>query len=287
MPPENIKSISFDLDYIQLQSLDSNRGEEVVIALHGFLDNANSMIDLASAFPSHRFIALDLAGHGQSGHRPAGAHYNQMDYVQDLHQVISQLDVENVILLGHSLGGILASIYAAAFPERVKAVISIDAFGPLTEKAESTTSQIRLSLEPRMNKMVEGPAKQLALEKAVKARAATTDLSEPLCRKILTRNTKKDAQGGEYWSSDPRLRTKSWYRMTQEQASTLLKDIQCPVLVLAASNSFKSLPEALRERGEWIQALTFEMLDGGHHIHLERPEETCSLIVRFMGELPA
>jgi pimeloyl-ACP methyl ester carboxylesterase len=43
-----------------------------VIALHGWLDNANSFARLAPRLKGLRIIALDMAGHGHSGHRPAG-----------------------------------------------------------------------------------------------------------------------------------------------------------------------------------------------------------------------
>ena len=51
-----------------------------VIALHGWLDNANSFARLAPKLAGLRIVALDLAGHGHSGHRPAGAGYAPVSY---------------------------------------------------------------------------------------------------------------------------------------------------------------------------------------------------------------
>ena len=281
----DVKPWSYDLGYIALAGLSVNRGDKVVIALHGYLDNANSMIDLAGAFPHHHFIAIDLAGHGQSGHRPPGAHYNQMDYVQDLHQLVEALGVDNVILVGHSLGGIIASIYASSFPERVEALISIDAFGPLTKSTDTTVEQLRAALSSRANKMVPSTPRPISLDAAVKARAASTDLGQDLCRRILSRNVKSETGKPDVWHSDSRLRTQSWLRFTSKQAQAILENIQCSVLVIAASGSFKALAKTYENRGGWIKCLTFEMLTGGHHIHLEQTESTCSLIQEFVTNL--
>ena len=52
-----------------------------VIALHGWLDNAATFARLAPKLPGLRIIAVDLAGHGHSEHRPSGAGYALWDYV--------------------------------------------------------------------------------------------------------------------------------------------------------------------------------------------------------------
>ena len=62
-----------------------------VIALHGWLDNANSFARLAPKLNGLRIIALDMAGHGHSGHRPSGAGYALWDYAHDVLQVAEQL----------------------------------------------------------------------------------------------------------------------------------------------------------------------------------------------------
>ncbi|MGH8605107.1 MAG: alpha/beta fold hydrolase, partial [Gammaproteobacteria bacterium] len=47
-----------------------------LIALHGWLDNAASFDPLASYLDEFDLVALDLAGHGLSDHRPKGVHYH-------------------------------------------------------------------------------------------------------------------------------------------------------------------------------------------------------------------
>ena len=61
-----------------------NSGGPKFIALHGWLDNANTFDRLAPLLPELNLVALDFAGHGYSDHRAPGAHYHQIDDVQDV-----------------------------------------------------------------------------------------------------------------------------------------------------------------------------------------------------------
>lgn len=67
---------------------------------------------------------LDLRGHGASDKPDAGYHYS--DYVGDLEAVLSQLQLERPIILGHSLGGIITLMWAAKHPDIARAIIIED-----------------------------------------------------------------------------------------------------------------------------------------------------------------
>jgi pimeloyl-ACP methyl ester carboxylesterase len=117
-----------------------------------------------------RVVAIDFPGHGQSFHRSPGATYMFTDYILDtgeglaadtctlggilrsnsvqiLHavRVLDALNwKEPVILLGHSMGGGIALMLAAAFPERVRAVISIDSVGVMTKPPKDAVGKTLL-----------------------------------------------------------------------------------------------------------------------------------------------
>ncbi len=274
----------FQLGDVKLAALDNQGAGTVVIGLHGFLDNAASLAPLAPYLQNYRFIALDLAGHGHSSHRPAGAHYHQADFLQDLYALITENEFTDVILLGHSLGGILATMYAAAFPEQIKAVISIDACGPLTKSADSSAEQLRESIQSRFKKR-KNRLHIVDLDDAVRARCAVSDIDEFDARVILSRNLTQDASGHCFWSSDPKLRTKSSLRLTEEQAEALMRDIKCPVWFAAATNSFKKVPEVYETRKEWFDSSVCEVFEGGHHIHMEQTDEVGRAIRQFVEQL--
>ncbi|OFC71047.1 alpha/beta fold hydrolase [Alteromonas confluentis] len=279
-----MKETEFQLGDIKLSALDNQGAGTVVIGLHGFLDNAASLAPLAPYLQNSRFIALDLAGHGHSSHRPAGAHYHQADFLQDLYALITENAFSDVILLGHSLGGILATLYAAAFPDQIKAVISIDACGPLTKSADSSAEQLRESIQSRFKKR-KNRLNIVDLEGAVKARCAVSDIDKDNARVILSRNLTQDASGHCFWSSDPKLRTKSTLRFTEEQAEALMRNVRCPVWFAAASNSFKKMPDVYSVRKDWFVSSQCEVFEGGHHIHMEKTDEVGRAIRQFVEQL--
>lgn len=66
-------------------------------------------------------VLLDLPGHGHSTWLPVGAEYTLSSAISILLQIADALGWERFTLLGHSLGGGVASLLAAAAPERVEA----------------------------------------------------------------------------------------------------------------------------------------------------------------------
>jgi pimeloyl-ACP methyl ester carboxylesterase len=69
-------------------------------------------------------IALDLRGHGDSG-KPDGG-YLYEDYIGDLDGVLHALGIERPLLMGHSLGGIVALWWAAKHPDRAAGIVVAD-----------------------------------------------------------------------------------------------------------------------------------------------------------------
>lgn len=281
-----MQACEFSLSSGKIAALTNAGTGQVVLALHGFLDNAASMTCLAPYFDDYHFVAIDLAGHGRSFHRAAGAHYNQIDYIQDIHQLITEQGWDDVILIGHSLGGILASLYAASFPEKVSAMACIDALGPLTLPADTSVEQIRASVESRLPKPKRsGANRPINLESAIKARCSVSDTRPEHARVILSRNLAGNEQDGYYWCSDPRLRTKSTLRLTEQQAQNVLESITCPVWVGGATDSFKTLAKVYEKRKVWLKNSKFELFSGGHHFHMVNPRAVGSAIRKFVEEM--
>lgn len=90
-----------------------------LLALHGWLDNAGSFDALAPLLAARwQVVALDFAGHGRSSHLAPGTWYHYVDYFDELRAVFDHFGWSRADLLGHSLGGTLASLFAALYPER-------------------------------------------------------------------------------------------------------------------------------------------------------------------------
>jgi len=97
---------------------EGGKGDSVVL-LHGFGASADNWNRFAGRLTRrYRVIAPDLPGWGQSTRLKAES-YGYVRQIERLHQFISQMGLERFHLAGHSMGGFLASAYAARYPEKV------------------------------------------------------------------------------------------------------------------------------------------------------------------------
>ena len=93
-----------------------------MLCVHGSAQNAHMWDFTALAF-RHRYhiVAIDQRGHGDSDWAP-DAEYNRAAYVSDLGKVVDSLSMDSLVLMGLSLGGSNSVAYAAANPQRVRAL---------------------------------------------------------------------------------------------------------------------------------------------------------------------
>ncbi|WP_416308102.1 alpha/beta fold hydrolase [Neptunicella sp. SCSIO 80796] len=275
--------ISFKLPHINLSALEfGDASKPLVVALHGWLDNAASFIPLAPFLTDYHLIALDMAGHGLSQHRSPDANYHLVDWVQDLHQLLELNQWSEVILLGHSLGGIVASMYASCFPERVSKLVVMESFGPLSKEVESSPQQLRDSIVSRLE-VDSKPARHPAtLRQAVQARKVAGDVSTEAARLLVSRNL-DDSSGELRWRTDRRLRTISSMRVTEDQAKAFMHAIKAPMLVILGQNGFEKLKVNFQHRQQWVTNLTSCTCPGGHHLHMEHPFAVGEKIVQFIN----
>ncbi len=250
-----------------------------ILALHGWLDNSESFAPLAQALVPQgwQLLAPDWPGHGHSGHRGAASDYHLLDYLHELHQLVEQLGDGPVILLGHSMGGILATLYAGIYPERVAALLCIEAFGPLTSTPEETVSRLRSGFASR-RPVVPKPVNPAA---ALRARSRINDLDEPTLEPMLMRNLRAEA-GQWFWRSDPRVKRHSPWRMSPDQGAAILNNIAAPTLVMLAQQGFPTLKERWAQRPPGLAGATLVTPPGGHHGHMSAPQDYAAAIHSFL-----
>jgi len=101
------------------------------LAIHGWLDNAGTFSRLVEHLPDWDFLALDLPGHGRSQSLPAPGFYHFIDGVHWVSQLLLHWGADRpLVLLGHSLGGGLASMAAAVCPKQVACLVELQARFP-------------------------------------------------------------------------------------------------------------------------------------------------------------
>jgi pimeloyl-ACP methyl ester carboxylesterase len=252
-----------------------------ILALHGWLDNANSF-DLIAPYLSQDFylIAIDLPGHGHSSHLPQGCYYHLIDGIYTVIQIMDALNYARMHLLGHSLGGCLASLVAGIAPNRVISAAFIDALGPLTCSEDLCQQQLTDFLHHGMP-MASRPSKPYSsLKLGAKARAQRGYLSMKHAELLCERGMYEE-DGAFYWRHDKRLLAPSPLRLTEGQVLSCLATISAKSLLCCAEQGFAFNEKDLEARIAAMSNLTIKHLPGGHHIHMEQADVVGTMLVEF------
>ena len=103
----------------------SGSGSPALVFVHGWMGDQTYWTDQAASFSDdHTVVTIDLAGHGESGMDREG--WPLMAFGADVEAVIEALDLDPVILVGHSMGGAVVLEAARLMPDRVIGVIGVD-----------------------------------------------------------------------------------------------------------------------------------------------------------------
>ncbi|PSS52770.1 alpha/beta hydrolase [Pseudomonas sp. BBP2017] len=278
-----MEEIRLNLGHIELAGHLFGPAEGVpVIALHGWLDNANSFARLAPKLRGLRILALDLAGHGHSEHRPVGAGYALWDYAHDVLRVAEQMGWERFALLGHSLGAIVSVVLAGSLPERVTHLALIDGLIPPTSGPQDAAERMGMALQAQLGLDAKRKAVHPTFEQAVQARMKGLVAVSCEAAELLAQRGLMPVPGGYIWRSDSRLTLPSPTRLSETQALSFVQRIACPAKLVVAADGM------LVRHTELLDQLRFshEVLPGGHHLHMN-DESGAALVAdcfnRFFG----
>ena len=110
--------------------LNEDKKAKTILCMHGLTRNSADFEDICNQLADrYRLIVVDQRGRGLSDYDPDPTNYTPLVYVQDMFSLLKKLELSEVILLGTSLGGIMAMMMAAMKPEMVQAII-INDIGP-------------------------------------------------------------------------------------------------------------------------------------------------------------
>lgn len=256
-----------------------------VLSTHGWLDNANSWKPVASQLSTFDWASFDFPGHGRSGHVAPGETYHFVDNVETVQDAANGLAWAQFSLVGHSMGGSMALLFAAAFPSRVKRLVLADSLGPITAAEDTATEQLRSALNSRRRSRVARistyPRRQDLLERIQRGNST---LSEDAAELLLERNAAVEPDRGWRFSYDRRLRDVSAMRFTEAQVLDIIRHVECPVLLLRASYGTVLRDGPLDERIAAFKDIHVVEVEGSHHVHLVEPEKVIEPIEAFLRE---
>jgi len=284
-----VEEVSFNLGELTLTGLAfGDTKDEIVLCLHGWLDNAASFLPMLPYLKGKRVIAIDWPGHGLSSHRSSDAHYHFIDYVYDLLMLWEKNQWQKIDIVAHSMGGMISSAFSAAFPEKVKSLTLLDSIGFISSEAQESTEHLRKGMLSRLKnnaqKLPLTKTKKLHpnIDSAINARVQVSDLNFEQAKLLVERGS-VEINNGFIWRADSRLRNTSPYRLTLDQAKQFIQDITIPVQLIYGEQGLAFVQTGLKEFAPLFQDFISYKLVGGHHFHMEAPKETSRKILEFIG----
>ena len=128
-------------------SYDEGGDGPTLLLLHGFAADKGSWVPVAKRLTPHFHVVIpDLPGWGDSS-RVQGASYDIDAQAQRLDGFVQALGLRGFVLVGHSMGGAIAGVYAAEHPERVRELALVDSFG-LKFEPNAFTRAVQAGADP-------------------------------------------------------------------------------------------------------------------------------------------
>ncbi|XP_023020955.1 probable serine hydrolase [Leptinotarsa decemlineata] len=272
-----------------------SRNEQPIIALHGWLDNCGSFDNLAPLLVQKGFslLCIDLPGHGFSSHLPKGQYYYLIfDGVHYLRRIVKRFGWREITIIGHSLGGSIAFLYAATFPKDVKKYISLDMAGPCGRLDSGRFLEyFRTSIENGLDNETTGEWPTYSKDQLLNIFLMAFDgsVNRAGCEVLLRRGIKKASnKEGYILSRDPRLKDSGLEFMPISQVLDIAPRITCEVLNIRSDAISKSyhpeyyfmILDAIEKNSRKLER---HLLSGSeHYLHLMNANEIAPIIIKFL-----
>ena len=255
-----------------------------VVLLHGFLDAAGSW-DLVApllAAAGHPVVALDLRGHGEGHRADPRDYYHFPDYLLDVDELVhAHADLATpFVLVGHSMGGMVSTMFAGTYPERVSHLVNIEGLGPPENDLETTPARMRDFVDAVRAVRTRGPAPPMTRAEGLRRleRSHPTVPPDVLASRFV-HLTNETPDGRFVWKHDPLHRTRGPFPFRVSAYARFAANVTAPVLyVSGGANGFRVTGEETRLAS--FRTLSRLDLEGaGHMAHWTRPTELASAIL--------
>ncbi len=258
---------------------------EPVLLLHGWADTGMSFQFLADVMAGQwRLLAPDWRGFGDSDRCPGG--YWFPDYLADLDSLLDQvLPGAPARLVGHSMGGNVAWLFAGVRSERVSHVASLDAFGPHDTQPSEAPARYRAWLDQLRDPAAFSCYDDLeALCQRVRSLAPM--LSESRARFIAEQWGRAADNGTITLRHDPAHKHVNPVLYRRAEACACWKEISARTLMVLGSRSRfykRYFEDGLRDVvRECLPDLQEVEVDAGHMLHMEAPEPLAAILDDFL-----
>ena len=265
---------------MRLHYLDwGTRGRPPILFLHGGALTAHTWDVVCLALRSrYRCIALDQRGHGDSEWSPV-TDYAPEAHLRDIEGLIDHLGVERPLLVGQSMGGLNAFVYARRHAARLAGLVVID-----------TGPGIRVDGARRIGNFVTETVELDSIEEFVERAVAFNPRRDPrLLRRSLLNNLRRSPDGKWVRKNDTRHFGQIDVQELARRAEELFRDsspVTCPTLVVRGAESdllhdddAGAFANAL-PNGRWVR-----IENAGHNVQGDNPRGLVEALDGFFSEI--
>ena len=241
-----------------------------MILLHGIARHAHTFDHLAPHFARNfHVLAIDMRGHGDSDWDPEGD-YLVEDHVKDLEDLVAQLRLQRITLLGNSTGGRVAQVFAGLHPNLVAKLI-VEDVGP--ERPDDIAS----GFARRVKQEAEGWTSEDEL--VAQLTTENPGVAAAWIRSYAHFGVKRRGDGRLLWKRDPDLvrgflPTELWRYVSR---------ITSPTIYILGGQSTIVPAETQRRLKEMLPRCEIVVMPGlGHYPDVESPAEFLAIVDRFL-----
>ena len=267
-----------------------------VLLIHGFMDHGLSFAEVAEGLGDYRVVAPDVRGHGHSGWVGAGGYYHFYDYFDDMRRLVDELGIDRFAVVGHSMGGSIASGLSALIPDQVVRLVLLEGMGPPVSNLNESAARLRRwsdalrrpgVVHDVVDRRKARPIMVGIEEAAARLRRFNSRLTPERASKLAGTFTEPSEDGtGVVWRVDPLHKTPAAKPFLWDEATALWRAVKAPVLSLFGMES-PWVPDRIEERHAHLQTVTRAgVLGAGHNIHHDRPELVSVAIDAWIKDRP-
>ncbi|MCF4010834.1 alpha/beta fold hydrolase [Rheinheimera sp. UJ63] len=247
-----------------------------IVLIHGTSSSLHTWDGWVHALKDQRrVIRFDLPGFGLTG-PSADNNYSIENYARIVIALLDELQLEQVVIVGNSLGGNVAWATAVLYPQRIKKLVLVDASG-YPNQAQSVPIGFMIARIPLLNKLMEQVLPRSVIESSVKNVYGDPAL---VTAELIDRYFELTTRAGNRQALSQRL------RQTQtESLVNRIKDLKLPTLIIWGDRD-RLIPPAMADRFHQdivgSQLVRFNRL--GHVPQEEDPSSTVTVFKQFLAD---